>query len=206
MVPNRSTRQRMKLIATVILLACIGQGVIADDQTTPSPTPVYLNHFARPGSVRRAQQIGRQRALQAQAEKNAEVRAQAKVKRRSTAATEAHSKAATRSREQAQRRVDAEARLEAARKTPQATSDLMKRMGFSEQETAAQKTREDSAKPEAKETTDAVSQAERQPEQAKPATDSGSAASHPTLSHEKANRASAENPTSASPAPDSGSR
>ena len=196
----------MKVIAIVILLACFSHGVVADDQATPSPTPVYLNHFARPGSVRRAQQIGRQRALQAQAEANAGARAQARAKRRATAATEAQSNAVTRAREQAQRKIDAEARLEAARETPQPTSDLMKRMGFSEQETAAQKAREDSAKPGAKETTDAVSQAERQPEQAQPPADPGSAASHPTLSHGKANRVAAENPTSASPTPDSGSR
>ena len=109
----------MKLIAIVILLACFSHGVVADDQATPSPTPVYLNHLARPGSLRRVEQIDRQRALQAQAESNAQARAQAKANRRSTAATEAQSKAATRAREQAQRKVDAEARLEAARKTPQ---------------------------------------------------------------------------------------
>lgn len=196
----------MKAIAIIIFLACFSHGVIADDQATPSPTPVYLNHFAHPGSVRRVRQIDRQRALQAKAETNAEARAQAKADRHSTAATESQSKAATRAREQAQRKVDAEARLEAARKTPQPTSDLMKRMGFSEQETAAQKAREDSAKPGAKETTDAASQAERQPAQAQLPADSGSAASHPTLSHGTADRAATENPTSASPAPDSGFR
>ena len=145
------------------------------------PTPVYLNHLARPGSLRRAEQIDRQRALQAQSESIAQARAQAKANRRSTAATQAQSRPA-REREQAQRKVDAEARREASDEIPQPTSDLMKRMGFSEQEIAAQKAREHPAKPGAKETTDAVPQAEHQLEQAKPAAEPGSAASHPTLS------------------------
>ena len=195
----------MKVIAMVILLACFSHGVLAADEATPSPTPVYLHHLARPGSPRRVEQIDRRRALQAGSESSAQARAQAKADRRSTAATQAQSKAATRAREQAQRHVDAEARSEAAKKTPHATSDMMKRMGFSEQEIAAQKAGEESAKPGAKETTDATSQAVRQQAQAKPAADLGSAASQPTLSHAKANDAAAEQPTSASPAPDTGS-
>ena len=195
----------MKVIAIVISLACFSHGALADDQATPTPTPVYLNRLARPGELRRLEHIDRRRALQAESESSAQARAQAKANRRSTAAAEAQSKAAARAREQAQRQVAAEARTEAANATPHATSDLMSRMGFSQQEIAAQKAGEQSVKPGAKETTDAASQAGRQQEQAKPAADPGSAASHPTLSHAKANGAAAEKPTSASPAPDSGS-
>jgi len=191
----------MKVTAIVILLACFSRGVLADDQVTPSPTPIYLNHLARPGSLRRLEQLDRQRALQAESETRAAARAQAKANRRSTATAEAQARVAARAREQAQRQADAEARREAAKETPQATSDLMKRMGFSEEEVAAQKAREDSAKPGAKETIDTTSQARHQPEQSKPAADPGIVAGHPTLSHVDANGATAEKPTSASPAP-----
>jgi hypothetical protein len=195
----------MKVRAIVILLACFNHGVPAADEATPSPTPVYLHHLARPGSPRRVEQVNRRRALQAQSESTAQARAQAKADRLSTAATQAQSKAATRAREQAQRQVDAQARRGAAKKTPHATSDMMKRMGFSEQEIAAQKAGEESANPGAKETTEAASQAGRLQEQAKPAADPGSSASQPTLSRANANGAAAEKPTSASPAPDTGS-
>ena len=101
-------------------------------------------------------------------------------------------------REQAQRKVEAEERAQAANATPHATSDLMSRMGFSAQEIAAQKAREQSLKPEAKETTDVTSQAGRQSEQSRPAVNSGTPEDHLIRSH-------AEKPTSPSPAPDSGS-
>jgi hypothetical protein len=72
-------------------------------------------------------------------------------------------------------------------------------MGFSAQEIAAQKAREQSLKPEAKETTDVTPHAGRQSERSRPAAvNSGTPEDHLTRSH-------AEKPTSASPAPDSGS-
>ena len=195
----------MKVIAIVISLACFSQGALADDQSTPTPTPVYLNRLARRGSLRRLEHIDRRRALQAESESSAQARAQAKANRRATAAVEAQSRAAAHAREQAQRQVAAEARTEAANATHYATSDLMSRMGFSQQEITAQKAREQSANPGAKETTDAISAARGQQEPGKPAADPGSAASHPTLSHAKANGGAAQKPASASPAPDSGS-
>ena len=181
----------MKVIAIVISLACFCRGALADDQATPSPTPVYLYRLARPGRLRHQEEIERRRELEAQA----------KADRRSAVAAQAEARAAARvreKREQAQRKVEAEERAQAANATPHATSDLMSRMGFSAQEIAAQKAREQSLKPEAKETTDVTSQAGRQSEQSRPAVNSGTAEDHLTRSH-------AEKPTSPSPAPDSGS-
>jgi len=188
MVHHPSTRQKMKVIAIVISLACFCRGALADDQATPSPTPVYLYRLARPGKLRHQEEIERRRELEAQA----------KADRRSAVAAQAEARAAARVREQAQRKVEAEERAQAANATPHATSDLMSRMGFSAQEIAAQKAREQSLKPEAKETTDVTSQAGRQSEQSKPAVNSGTPEDHLTRSH-------AEKPTSPSPAPDSGS-
>jgi flagellar biosynthesis GTPase FlhF len=140
--------QEMKVIVTVSLLACLSHGVLADDQATPTPTPtpVYMRHPGRPGSVRRMQQLERQRERETEYQSRASARAQNKANRRATAAAEAQARAADRAREQAQRQVDAERKLEKAKETPRATSDLMKRMGFSDQEIASQKALEESAK------------------------------------------------------------
>jgi membrane protein involved in colicin uptake len=182
----------MKVIAIVILLACFCRGALADDQATPSPTPVYLSRLARPSTLRRQEEIERRRVLEAQAKAN----------RRSAVYAQAEARTAARVREQAQqqaqRQVEAEERAEAANATPHATSDLMSRMGFSAPEIAAQKAREQSLKPEAKKTTDVTSQAGRQSEQSRPAGNSGTLEDHLTRSH-------AEKPTSPSPAPNSGS-
>src|SRR5207237_3301871 len=97
------TRQRMKAIAIVILLACFYRGALADDQATPSPTPVYLYRAARPGTLRRQEEIERRRELEAQA----------KADRRSAVAAQAEARAAARVREQAQRKVEAEERAQA---------------------------------------------------------------------------------------------
>jgi hypothetical protein len=175
----------MKIIAIVISLACFSHGVLADDQATPSPTPVYLNRLAHPGSLRRHEQINRSRALQAAADSNAQARAQAKANRQSTATAQAQAREAARAREQAQRQVAAQNRTEVRNEIPHPTSDVMSRMGFSEQEIAAQKAREHSAKPGAKETTDTKSQAGRQQEQSKPAVDSGASGDHATPSPAK---------------------
>ena len=179
----------MKIITTVISLACFSHGALADDQVTPSPTPapVYPHHLARPGSLRRAEQINRQRALQAESEANAQARAQAKANRQSTATAQAQARETARAREQAQRQVAAQNRREARNETPHSTSDLMSRIGFNEQEIAAQKAREHSATPGAKEATDATSQAGRQQEQSKPVADSRAAVDHPTPSPAEAN-------------------
>lgn len=202
---NLSARHTMKIIAIIVSLACFSHGAVADEQATPTPTPAYLNHLARPGSVRRMEQIDRQRALQAESESNAQTRAQAKANRRSTASAQKQSRAAARTREQAQRQVDAEARSEARNETPHPTSDLMSRMGFSEQEIAAQKAREQPVKPGAKKTPDATSRAGHQPEQATPAADPGAADDNPTPSQAKGNGAATQKPASASAAADPGS-
>ena len=172
----------MKIITIVISLACLGQAALADDQATPTPTPVYLNHLARPGSLRRLEQIDRRRALQAESESKAQARAQAKVSRRSAAAVKAQAREAARAREQAQRQVAAQNRIEVRNETPHPNSDLMTRMGFSEQEIAAQKAREQSAKPGVKETASAPSPAEHQQQEPKPAADTGAATQRPTAS------------------------
>src|SRR5437879_5722167 len=117
----------MKVIAIVISLACLSHGALADEEATPSPTPVYLNHLARPGSLRRVEQIDRRRALQAESESSAQARAQEKANRRSTATAQAQSRAAARAREQAQRQVAAQNRIEVTNETPHPTSDLMSR-------------------------------------------------------------------------------
>ncbi len=67
MAHHPSARQKMKVIAIVISLACFCRGALADDQATPSPTPVYLYRLARPGTLRRQEEIERRRVLQAQA-------------------------------------------------------------------------------------------------------------------------------------------
>src|SRR6476659_3261885 len=167
-----STRQKMKVIAIVISLACFCRGALADDQATPSPTPVYQYRLARQGTLRRQEEIQRKRVLEAQA----------KADRRSAVDAQAEARTAARVREQAQRQVEAEERALAANATPHATSDLMSRMGFSAPEIAAQKAREQSLKPEAKETTDVTSQAGRQ-SPSKPAVNSGTPEDHLTRSH-----------------------
>ena len=175
----------MKIIIIVISLACFSHGALADDQATPSPTPVYLNRLARPGSLWRHEQITRSHALEAVAESNAQARAQAQANRQSTATAQAQAREAARAREQAQREVAAQNRIEARNQIPHPTSDVMSRMGFSEQEIAAQKAREHSANPGAKETTDTTSQAGRQQEQSKPVVNSGAVGDHPTPSPAK---------------------
>jgi membrane protein involved in colicin uptake len=137
----------MKIIAIVIVFACFSGSARAVDEATPSPTPIFLKRHVRPGAQRRQRQVERRPDLQ---DRN-ESRAQAKASRHSTAAAKAQAKAAGRTREQARREVEAQARREAANAAPRPTSDLMSRMGFSGQEIATQKAREQPAKPEAKE-------------------------------------------------------
>jgi hypothetical protein len=188
MVHHPSTRQKMKVIAIVISLACFCRGALADDVATPSPTPVYPYRPARSARLRHQEEIERRRELEAQT----------KADQRTAVAAQAEARAAARAREQAQHQVQAEARAQAANAKPHATSDLMSRMGFSAQEIAAQKAREQSLKPEVKETANVTSQAGRQSEQSRPAVNSGTPEDYPT-------RSQAGKPTSPSPAPDSGS-
>lgn len=137
----------MKLTtAMVILLTCLSCALRADDQATPSPTPIYPHHLAPPGTLRRMEQLDRQHALQEENQTRAETRQQARANRRLTAAAQSQADAAARTKERAQQQVDQEARRESAKATPKATSELMKQMGFSDEEIAAQKAREESAK------------------------------------------------------------
>ena len=98
------------------------------------------------------EQINRQRALQAQIDTRAKAR-QAKANRLATATNQAQARNATRRHDRAQRQVETEARRESAKATPKATSELMKQMGFSDEEVAAQKAKEEPAKPAANQTT-----------------------------------------------------
>lgn len=172
----------MKLTAVVILFTCLSCAVRADDQATPTPTPIYLHHLAPPGTVRRMEQLDRQHALEAETQTRAEARQQARTNRRLTAVAEAQAQAAAQAKERAQQQVDQEARRESAKATPKSNSDLMKQMGFSDQEVAAQKAREESARGGTK-TPDTTLQTEHRPDPS------------------KANATTTEKPTSASPAP-----
>src|SRR5690349_8194260 len=95
---NQESNERMRVLATVSLLITLSQAALADDLTTPtpSPTPAYLRHFARPGSVRRLEQLDRRRALEAESQSRAATRAQTKANRFASAKAEADAKAAAR--------------------------------------------------------------------------------------------------------------
>jgi len=142
----------MKAIAIVFILTCLTCSAQAEDLATPTPTPAYPHRLARPGSHRRVEQINRQRALQAQIDTRAKAR-QAKANRLATATNQTQARNATRRHDRAQRQVETEARRESAKATPKATSELMKQMGFSDEEVAAQKAKEEPAKPAANQTT-----------------------------------------------------
>ena len=175
---------------------CVTDGALADDFATPTPTPAYLKPLPA-GPLRRAEWVDRRRAVQADAQSNAQARAQAKANRRaSTAAQKTDAKEAAHARAQAQRDLAAEARHESARETPHANSDLMARMGFSDEEVAAQKEREQSGRLGRKEMSNGIVGADRPRESPAPANISG--ASDPS-------HAASQKPTSspAAPSPDS---
>jgi hypothetical protein len=135
---------------------CFADRAPADEFATPTPTPNFLKPFPG-GPLRRAEWVDRRRVLQAGAQSNAQARAQAKANRRSASATQkAESKEAAHARAQAQRDLAAEARHESAKETPHTNSDLMTRMGFSEEEVAAQKAREQSGQLGRKEITNGI--------------------------------------------------
>jgi hypothetical protein len=129
------------------ILACSIHGAQADDVATPTPTATpYINPLARRGELRRLERTERRAGLDASDANAARTRERSQAGRRSTAAARAQAREAARTREHAQHEVAAEARSETAHATPHATSDLMKRMGFSEQGIAAQKAREEAEK------------------------------------------------------------
>ena len=171
---NRSTKVRVKVLATTSLLAFLSYGLLAEDLVTPTPTPTpgYRRHPPRQGSVRLMEQLARRRALEADAQAKGDARAQANATRLSTAKAKADAKAA-RDRERAQRQADADARLKAKEK-PRPTSDLMKRMGFSEQDIAAQKALEESLKPGAAPAASPAKAAQEKSASASPAPSPGS--------------------------------
>lgn len=138
----------MKILPLLIALTCFCDSALAGDLATPTPTPtVYPRLLGRPGSLLRQERFSRRNTREAASESRAQTRAREKADRRSTAATQAQAREAARARERAQREVTAENRTQAKEATPRATSDLMTRMGFSEQEISAQKARETTATP-----------------------------------------------------------
>ena len=190
----------MKITVIVISLACFSPGLLAAEEPSPSPTPIFRHYAPRPGPVRRLNYFERRHESEARAGA-AQAKAQAQANRSSAAAAQAQAKSADRARAQAQRQLAAEARIETRKQIPCANSDLMSRMGFSEEEIAAQKAREQSAKSGAKETTGTTSQAQRPQEQSTPTSGSG-AAGEPTVPPAKADGVAPQKPTSISPAAD----
>jgi len=194
----------MKILVIVISLACFSPGLLAAEEPSPSPTPISRRYAPRSGPVRRLNYFERKHESEARAGA-AQAKAQAKANHSSAASAQAQAKAADRARAQAQRQVAAEARIETRNQTPQANSDLMSRMGFSEAEIAAEKAREQSAKSGAKETTGATSQAKRQQEQPATSNGTGVVGDHLTVPPAKTDAVAPQKPTSASSAanPDS---
>lgn len=142
----------MKIIITIIGLACLSPAALADDLVTPTPTPIiYLKPAGRPNTIRRLETLERRHERQAAFESKKEVRAQKRADRVAIATAEAQTRNAARAREKAQREVAAQARAQSATEKPHLTSDLMIRMGFSQEDIAAQKAREQSSQSEDKE-------------------------------------------------------
>ena len=188
----------MKITVIVISLACFSAGFLAAEEPSPSPTPIFRHYAPRAGPERRLNYIERRHESEARAGAS-QAKAQAQANRRSAAAAQAQVNAADRARAQAQRQVAAEARIETRSQVTRANSDLMSRMGFSEEEIAAQKAHEQSAKSGAKEAIGATSQAQRQQEQSTRTSGSG-AEDEPTVPAAKADGIAPQKPTSALPA------
>jgi len=190
----------MKIVAIVISLSCFSLGLLAGEESSPSPTPILRHYAPRSGQVRRLNYFERKHESDARAEA-AQAKAQAEANRRSAAAAQNQAKAADRTRAQAQRQVAAEARIETRNQVPRTNSDLMSRMGFSEEEIAAEKAHEQSAKSGAKETTGSTSQAQRQQEQTTPTSGTGAVGNHPNVARAKADGVPLQKQASISPAP-----
>jgi hypothetical protein len=191
----------MKITVIVISIACFSPGLLTAEDPSPSPTPIFRHNAPRPGPARRLDYIERRHESEARAGA-VQAKTQAHANRSSAAAAQAQSKAADRTRAQAQRQVAAEVRIETRNQIPRANSDLMSRMGFSEEEIAAQKAREQSAKSGAKVTTGATSQAQRLQEQLTAPKGTGVVGDHPTVPPAKADGIAPQKPTSASPVAD----
>lgn len=146
----------MKSLPIILLLVGLTHAALAIDEATPSPTPVYAPRYGRPAPLRREARIERRNALQSESRTNARTKA---ADRRTNAKAKSQAKEAARAREQAQRQVAAESRRESATAQPRPTSDLMQRMGFSQEEIAAQKAREHPPAPAKSEPTPAPSPA-----------------------------------------------
>ena len=191
----------MKITAIAISLACLSPGLLAAEEPSPSPTPIFRNYAPHSAQERRLNYFERKHESEARGE-TAQAKAQARADRTSAAATQAQTKAANRARTQAQRQVATETRSETRKEIPRTNSDLMSRMGFSEEEIAAQKAREQPGTPVAKETTDSTFQTQRPQEQSIPNASIGAPSDHPILPHAKADTGAAQQPVRASPAPD----
>ena len=144
----------MKIFITLLALTCLSQAASADDLVTPTPTPaIYLPRAGHPNSLRRQEKLERRNERQTAFESKKEVRAQKRVDRVTTATAEARARNAARARATAEREVAAQSRAQSATQKPHLTSDLMTRMGFKEEEIAAQKAREQAAKAGSQDTT-----------------------------------------------------
>ena len=188
----------MKIITIVISLSCFSLGLLAGEEPSPSPTPILRHYAPRSGQVRRLNYFERKHESEARAEA-AQAKAQAQANRRSDAAAQNQAKAADRTRAQAQRQVAAEERLETRNQVPRANSDLMSRMGFSEEEIAAEKAREQSAKSGTKERKGSTLQAQRQQEQATPTSGTVASGDNPNLAPAKADGLPLQKQTGISP-------
>ena len=193
-----ATKQMIHQIAYFSLLvsfSCCTHRALADDFATPTPTPGYLKPLPA-GSLRRAERIDRRRAVQSEAQSNAHARAQAKANRSTAAALKTKTREADHAREQAERAVAAEARRETARETPHTNSDLMARMGFTENEVAVQKAREQSGQLGKKEMRNGIIGANHQQETPAPSNTSAAGAPSPAVSQTPTTSAAVPNPNS----------
>ncbi|MBA3544204.1 MAG: hypothetical protein H0T83_07190 [Chthoniobacterales bacterium] len=143
----------MKRITIAISLACLSQAGLAQDLASPTPTATpYFSRPSHPITPRRRERIQRRSAAQPGADSKGQAKANKKGARVAAATAQAQARQAARAREQAQREVAAQNRNQTRSEKPQLTSELMSRMGFSEQQIAEQKAREQSASAETKET------------------------------------------------------
>jgi hypothetical protein len=137
----------MRLLILLLALASLSPTVTLAQELatpTPTPTPAFLGWPGRHGPAWQ-ERVVRRSERRIAADNQAEARAQQKATRLAAAKSQAEVREAARARADAQRQVAAENRREARAEKPQLTSDLMRRMGFSEQEIAAQKAREQSS-------------------------------------------------------------
>lgn len=132
-------------ITTIVALFLAGLSVIAfaDDfgTPTPTPTPYYLGRPGRHGPAWQ-EQVVRRNERRTAAESRHQARAEEKAGRTAAGTAQVQAREAAREKAEAQRQLAEENHREARAEKPELTSDLMRRMGFSEQEIAAQKARE----------------------------------------------------------------